>query len=213
MSERSPAPPTPLARRYVRYVLGFGVGVAVGLAPFLDRLDVPLFVPLLSVFPDSLRSTAVPLSSFVMGLVAVGIQFAAGERVPRRRIRRWFAIAFVAILAGLVVVAVLYTELVRVIPGVAEVEGERALNVPIVVGFSRPEPPLAGCGCEQRQDDVECIREIGFANVDKCWGRKVRRSELVLTLSYLFVTGSFGALIGLLLLQEGAPEKGRGRRR
>ena len=213
MSDRSPSPPTPLARRYVRYVLGFGVGVAVGLAPFLGLLDIPLFAPLLSMFPDSLRSTAVPLSSFVMGLVAVGIQFAAGERVPRRRIRRWFVIAFAAILAALVVVAILYTELVRVVPGVSEVEGEGALYVPIVVGLSRPVPPLAGCGCEPRQDDVECIREMGFANVDKCWGRQVRRSELLLTLSYLFVTGSFGALIGLLLLQEDAREKGRGRRR
>jgi len=183
------------------------------LAPFLGLFDVPLFAPLLSMFPDSLRSTAVPLSSFVMGLVAVGIQFAAGERVPRRRIRRWFVIAFAAILAALVVVAILYTELVRVVPGVSEVEGEGALYVPIVVGLSRPVPPLAGCGCEPRQDDVECIREMGFANVDKCWGRQVRRSELLLTLSYLFVTGSFGALIGLLLLQEDAREKGRGRRR
>lgn len=212
MRERSPAPPTPLARRYVRYVLGFGVGVAVGMAPFLGLLDVPLFAPLLSMFPDSLRMTAVPLSSFVMGLVAVGVQFAAGERVPRRRIRRWFAVTFVAILAGVVAVAVLYTELVRVVPGVGAVEGEGTLYVPVVTGLSRPIPPLPGCGCEPRQDDVECIREIGFANIDKCWGRQVRRSELVLTLSYLFLTGAFGALIGLLLLQERARETGRRRK-
>lgn len=210
MSERAPAPPTPLARRYVRYLLGFSVGVAVGLAPFLGVLDVPLFAPLLSMFPDDLRLTAVPLSSFVMGLVAVGVQFAAGERIARRQLRRWFVATFAAILAGLVILPVLYYELVRVVPGVATRDRQETAYVPIVVGLSRPEPPPRSCGCEPGQDDVECLREIGLANADKCWGhRQVVYGRLALTFSYLFLTGSFGALIGLLLLQEGTK---RGRR-
>lgn len=205
MSERAPAPPTPLARRYVRYILGFTVGVAVGLAPFLGVVDVPLFAPLLSMFPDSLRLTAVPLSSFVMGLVAVGVQFTAGERIGRRRLRRWFVVTFVAILAGLVVLPILYSELVVIVSDVAAREGDGTLYVPVVVGTSRPDPPLKDCACEPSLEDEECLVGIGLSNAEECWGRRqVARSRLALTFSYLFLTGSFGALIGLLLLQEGA---------
>lgn len=214
MTDRPPAPPTPLSQRYVRYVLGFAVGVAVGLAPFLGILDVPLFAPLLSMFPDSLRLTAVPLSSFVMGLVAVGVQFAAGEEVSRRWLRRTFLFTFVAILLGVVMLAILYTELVRVVPDVAAVEGRATVYVPLVVGLSRPYPPLSDCECGPRQNDIDCIEKLGFANVDKCWGRQVARSGLALTLAYLFLTGAFGALIGLLLLQEESRRKAskKGRR-
>lgn len=205
MSERAPTPPTPLARRYVRYLLGFTVGIAVGLAPFLGVVDVPLFAPLLSMFPDSLRLTAVPLSSFLMGLVAVGVQFAGGERIARRRLRRWFVATFAAILVGLVVLPVLYSEVVVVVPDVATSNGG-TIDVPVVVGAGdRPSPQLPGCDCDPTLQDEECLKGIGLANADKCWGRRqVARSRLALTFSYLFLTGSFGALIGLLLLQEGA---------
>lgn len=208
MSDRAPSPPTPLARRYVRYVLGFTVGVAVGLAPFLGALDVPLFAPLLSMFPDKLRPFALPLSSFVMGLMAVGVQFAAGEEVSRRWLRRTFLRTFVAILVGVVVVAVLYTAVVRTVPA-ARVEGEGNVYIPLVVGFVRPDPPPGACLCEPRLSDIECIVRVGFDNVDACWGRQVMWSRLLLVLSYLFLTGGFGALIGLLLLQEGSRRKAR----
>jgi hypothetical protein len=36
------APPTPLARQFVRLLVGFGVGVGLGSAPFLGIVDVPL---------------------------------------------------------------------------------------------------------------------------------------------------------------------------
>lgn len=207
MTGRSPSPPTPLARRYVRYILGFAVGVAVGLAPFLGVLEVPLFTPLLSLFPETLKAITVPFSSFVMGLVAVGVQFAAGEEVSRRWLRWCFAGTFLAILVGVVVLLNLYTETVLTVPGVATAEG-RKINMRLVVGGPRPVPVIPGCRCEPAQTDVACIEEIGFENPRVCWGqRQVDRAERSLTLAYLFLTGSFGALIGLLLLQEESRRK------
>lgn len=211
MTDRSPSPPTPLARRYVRYVLGFGVGVAVGMAPFLGVLDVPLFAPLLSLFPQSVRIPAIPLSSFLMGLVAVGIQFASGEEVPRRFLRWSFAGTFLALVVGVVVLLNLYTENVLTVPNVEAADG-RTIHVRLVVGGERPAQPLPTCRCLPEEGDVDCAKGLGLTGdrVELCWGRRqVRRAENSLTLAYLFLTGSFGALIGLLLLQEGAKRKRR----
>lgn len=209
MTGRAPAPPTALGRKLVRYVVGFGVGVAVGMAPFLGLMDVPLFAPLLSMFPQSVQGTAIPLSAFLMGLVAVGIQFASGERVSRRWLRWAFPVTFLVIVAGVVVLLSLYTENVLTAPNVAAADG-RTIDVRLVVGGPRPVPPPPGCECPPSQGEVACIQEIGFENAAACWGRRqVAQAEQALTLAYLFLTGGFGALIGLLLLQEESRRKGR----
>lgn len=219
MTERSPSPPTALSQRYVRYVVGFGVGVAVGMAPFLGLLDVPLFAPLLSMFPHDVRGMAIPLSSFLMGLVAVGIQFASGEEVSRRWLRWSFLLTFVALVVGLVLLLNLYTGSVLTVPNVAAADG-RTIDVRVVVGGPRPAEPPPGCECGPDQGEVACLQEIGFANPEVCWGqRQVARAEQSLTLAYLFLTGAFGALIGLLALQEESRKKAattggkRGKRR
>jgi hypothetical protein len=207
MTERAPAPPTALGRKYVRYVVGFGVGVAVGMAPFLGLLDVPLFAPLLSMFPASVQATAIPLSAFLMGLVAVGIQFASGEKVSRRWLRWSFFATFVALVIGVVVLLSLYTERILTVPNVETADG-RTIDIRLVVGGERPVPPPPGCDCLPTQGDVACIQEIAFENAPACWGRlQVVRAERALTLAYLFLTSSFGALIGLLLLQEESRKK------
>lgn len=206
MTDGQPTLPTWLAKRFVRYMVGFGVAVAIGMAPFLGTLDLPLFAPLLAMFPDSLRGTAIPLSSFVMGLVAIAVQFAAGEVVSRKGLRRWFVRTLVLIVGGVVLLLVLYSELVTVIPDVAKVDGEGTRYVALVTGLSR-QPH---CTCEPTLSDAACIREIGFANVAACWGdAQVRRSGLALTLVYLLLMGGFGALVGLLLLQEKGRRQGK----
>jgi hypothetical protein len=176
------------------------------MAPFLGLLNVPLFAPLLSMFPQGVRGLAIPLSAFLMGLVAVGIQFASGEDVSRGWLRRHFLRTFVAILVGVVVLAVLYTAVVRTVQ-VRRVEGTGDVDIPVVTGFVRPDPPPSGCLCESQISDVECIVSLGLKNVEACWGRQVMWSNLLLGLAYLFLTGGFGALIGLLLLQEESRRK------
>ena len=73
-------PATSLSKKFVRYIIGFGVGVAVGLAPYLGILNVPFFKPLLSLIPEAVRGTAIPLSAALMGIVAVVIQSYGSER-------------------------------------------------------------------------------------------------------------------------------------
>src|ERR1051325_2256248 len=80
----------PLTSTLVRYVLGFGVSVGVGLAPYLGRLNVPLFTPLLSMMPVSLQDTAIPLSAALMGVVAVAIQWHGRERLNRKWAEKTF---------------------------------------------------------------------------------------------------------------------------
>src|SRR5437016_3481091 len=89
-NQNAPPPPPPLARRWIRYLLGFGVSVAIGLAPYLGKVHVPLFSPLLDLIPESLQTTILPLSSALMGIVAVGVQWYGGERLTEQWLRRAF---------------------------------------------------------------------------------------------------------------------------
>lgn len=192
---RPPSPPSALARRFVRYVVGFGVGVAVGLAPFLGVLRVPGFEALVSLFPLDLRATVIPLSAFLMGVVAVAVQFFAGERIARTALRRRFRRGLVALLIGFLLLIVLYSLFVV---RVAVDGGER--SVAVAVGWAR----LPACGCTA-VGDADCVRALSLAPaaVESCWGsRQLRLVRLGLILSYLTVTGGFGALVGLLLLVE-----------
>jgi hypothetical protein len=192
-----PLAPTGLARRFVRYVLGFAVGVGVGVAPFLGKLPVPGFEALLGLFPETLQRSMIPLSAFLMGLVAVAVQFYSGETLSRPGLRVRFFWSLATLLVGLLLLIVLYTLLVVRVP----IEGG-ARSVPVVLALSRS----ASCtGCPPALSDGECIARLSLnpKAIESCWGsRPLALSRLALTLGYLVLTGGFGALIGLLLLQE-----------
>lgn len=202
----SPRPPTPLARRLVRYILGFGVGVGVGLAPYLGLLKIPLFAPLLDLIPESIQNTLIPLSAALMGIVAVAAQWYGGEAITRKWLRRLFARALT--LAGLsfVLLLAVHTLLVVRVPILGGDD-----TVSFVVGFVRPSKPP----CTEGVSDAECIKKITLdpAAVESFWGdRQVRLARLSLMISYLLFTGTFGALIGLILLREIVIDKSRGGR-
>ena len=80
-------PPPPLAARFVRYLLGAGVSVAIGLAPFLGEIDVPLFKPLIGILPPEEGTVAIPLSAAMMGIVAVAVQWYGSQRLRSSRVR------------------------------------------------------------------------------------------------------------------------------
>lgn len=195
MTAEASRPPTALARRFVRYVVGFGVGVAVGMAPFLGVLEVPGFQALVSLYPRELRATLIPLSAFLMGLVAVAVQFYAGSSISRRALGRRFRRGLAVLLIGFLLMIVLYTLfVVRV-----ELDGGESA-VAVTVGWTR----LPSCGCTA-ESDVDCVGELSLSSraIESCWGgRQLRVVRLILILSYLLVTGGFGALVGLLLLSE-----------
>jgi len=72
-----------ITTRWTRLVLGFGVSVAIGLAPYLGLVKVPLFAPLLSLIPVSIQNVALPLSAASMGVVAVFIQWYGFQRYSK----------------------------------------------------------------------------------------------------------------------------------
>lgn len=189
-------PSEPLSRRFVRYVLSFGVSVGVGLAPFLGKIKVPGFEALLELFPRQLQGTLIPLSAFLMGLVAVAIQFYSREKVAAVSIRRYFRAGFIAIVLGFFLFVVFYKLFVIKVP----LDGG-ASHAAVVVTASR----LPSCKCEKTSSDLECAERLTVnpAALATCWGgTALELRELSLMISYLLLTSGFGALIGLLILQE-----------
>lgn len=193
-------PPTSFTRKFVRYVMGFGVAVAVGLAPFLGRLDIPLFSPLLDLYPVSLQSALIPLSSFLMGLVAVAGQFHAKRRSGRDQRRKIFYMMLIVTIVAFVVLAAAYFFLVVTV-SVPAVDG----SVSFIVSPVR----TMDCPCEPGLSASKCIKQLSLdpAEIETCWGDlPVRTSRLFVALTYLATMGGFGSLIGLLL--SGPAEKG-----
>jgi len=204
----APAPPTGLAKRFVRYLVGFTVGVAVGVAPFLGTLHVPGFTALLELYPNDLRRSLIPLSAFLMGLVAVVVQFASSERLSRSWLRRSFLIAVTVVTVAFVLLVLTYDSHVITLDVPAA-----ARSVTLVIAPNRLSPPT--CPCPTAQSDEACLSEyLAPERIPQCWGRSaVRQSKLLLRGGYLALTGGFGALIGLLLLQQESASRSRRRTR
>ncbi len=195
-----PQPPNP-ASRWVKYVLAFGVSVAVGLAPFLGLAGVPGFRSLLSLFPTApfdTHQTLIPLSAFLMGVVAVGVQFYARRRPEWASLGTAFKKLAIVILAALLLLLVLHVLTVhQIMVGAGE-------SVSVLLGFTRP----ATCQeCDTSMSNPECL---GHTTLDpgrilSCWSElQIRISFLAMALAYLVLVGTFGALVGILILQEDA---------
>lgn len=192
----SPKLPTSFTGRLVRYVLGFGVGVAVGLSPYLGLLHVPFFVPLLNLIPESIQTSVIPLSAALMGTVAAVVQWFEHEGINQVLLRRFFKRILFTITTSFVVLLVVHTMVVVSVP----ILGGRD-SVTFIVGFTRPDKPP----CTVDVSDSDCIKRITLdtSAIESFWGdRAVRLATLSLSLAYLAFTGSFGALIGLVLLKE-----------
>jgi hypothetical protein len=191
--------PTVLMGRYVRYVIGFGVAVGVGLAPFLGKYKVPLFEALLELIPESSKHTLIPLSAFLMGLVAVAIQFYAGDNISQKSIRRRFTLGFAAILIAFIALVLLYTPQ-HVLPVPDPSTGS---HQPVILGWSRL-PAGKICTCTPTESDLDCLYALGGPeSVEICWP-SVHQVRLSLHLLYLILTGGFGGLIGALLFRDEA---------
>lgn len=196
-------PATPLARKLVRYIVGFGVGVGVGMAPYLGLLNVPLFRPLLSLIPDSIQNTVIPLSAALMGTVAVVVQWYAGEQVSRRWLRKLFARTLITAVLTFILLTIIHGLVVVTLP----IGNDQSLS--FVVGFRRPiKPP-----CTAEVSDERCVKLVTTdpAEIAGFWGdSQVRLARLSLIFSYLLFTGSFGTLVGLVILKEGVQRRVRG---
>lgn len=195
--------PTPFARRFVSYVAGFGIAVGLGLSPFLGK--IPGVDALLDIFPQSLWSTLIPLSVFLMGFIAIVVQFYSGEAIGRATIQRRFKWGLSGLLAGLALLIVFHNLLVV---SVSIKGGEK--TIPFLIGFSRTKD----CGCEpSTMSNAECIKHLSFdvTKIETCWNTGLSRP--LLQFSYLLLTGGFAALVGLLLLQMEARKQEKARKR
>jgi hypothetical protein len=193
--------PTPLARRLVRYILGFGVSVAVGLAPYLGKLEVPLFTPLLKLIPESVQDTVIPLSAALMGVVAVVTEFYAGERMTRKSIRKGFRRTLV--FTGFAFVLLLSVRTLTVV-NVPILGGKESVS--FLVGFVRPHTPP----CPEETSDADCIKKLTFneSAIESFWGDKqVRMAKLSLISAYLSLTASLPILVALLVLRAERTKK------
>jgi hypothetical protein len=198
-------PPSSLARRLVRYILGFSVGIALGLAPFLGRVKVPGFSALLELYPVQMQQNLIILSGFLLGIVAVAVQFYATKASPTAILERYFGSLLKAMLAVLLLLVVLYQtsvvsfpieKQVSVVPHRVETH-----RYSVVVGWFRANS--AACSCPPAMSAINCVEQhsIDLRMVSACW-KYLPLFELALTIPYLFLLGGFGTLVGLLLLKE-----------
>jgi hypothetical protein len=215
-----PEPPSSLTETLVRQVVGFGVWVALGMAPFLGTVRVPGFTNLLDLYPVSLRGWLIPLSGLLMGVVAVVIEFLATYRLTQREIGRWFRRTLILWIASFLLLILLYPILVTRFRYVLPLEGkEETEEVTLALITGTPTVPMLkspDCKCEPGWDAERCIGNISAneVNIRQCFGSmRVQLSNQALVLLYLLVTASFAASVGLLLLQQrrkAAAQRGKG---
>jgi hypothetical protein len=198
MPKAAEAPPTALARRFVRYVVGFGVGVGVATLVFLTG-------GLFKVIPNDLRSIALPTSTLLMGLVAVGVQFYARESILRRTLRRLFTAGVVVLVAGVVLFLCLHLLFVETY----EARGRDVALTVVLVGERLP-----GCRCKAGASNEDCVLGIGHDRIDTCWASSKRKTvRILLLLTYLLTTIGFGVLVGFVVVQEEMHRAARRRRK
>src|SRR5208337_110101 len=179
------------AVKWVKYVLGFSVSVAVGLAPYLGRVNVPLFTPMLSFIPLSLQDTAIPLSSAAMGIVAVVVQWYDSQQVSKGWASKVFGKTVAACVLSLLAIVVVETFGVErvYVPSIKE-------TASFVVGFSYPHtPPCQGLG------RAKCITErlvLDQDTITTYFGEgQVKSAQFLLVLTYTVFMATFGVMIGL----------------
>jgi len=193
-----PSPPPP-ARDWVKLVLAFGIAVSIGLAPFLGTVRVPGFRALLTLFPSlpwDTTTAVIPISAFVMGLVAVTVQDRLTRTRQRPRAPKW---VLILLIIGLVTLVVTHTMFVRYIdvPAIRQ-------QVSVLVGLQR-SPACVECAASL--SDAECLRVVSLnpARIESCWGDVgIRMAFLAIFLPYLLVTSLFGVLIGYLPIRRAA---------
>jgi hypothetical protein len=185
-----------IARRWVGLMLGFGVSIGVGLAPLLGRLDVPLFSSLLTLIPASLQNRLIALSTAVMSIVAVAIQFyATSEPGTAARLSRMFKRTLIYSVLSFLLFLVVNTFLIE------RVQVPDGNYVSFVIGFSRHNVPP----CTDQMTNAQCIAATTMSETEmkQQWGdQQIKLSELLVQLSYLLFYSYLGALVGLLLIKQ-----------
>lgn len=194
-------PLTPAGSKFLRYILSFVVTFGVGLAPIWSG-KVPGFHGVLDVYPKDLQDS-IPFVSLGMSVVAVAVQFFAGDFMSRRRLKITFSVVVVVFMVLMLATYVAYKVVVVRIQVPASHE-----NVAYVVGAT----PLPTCDCAKR--GLEIRRCIGFAisvnpdEVAACFSREeIAARSILLSVLYILLMLSLAVLIALLMLKESMPKE------
>ncbi len=207
-----PAPP-PLSQILVRRILGFGVWVAIGLAPFLGAFRVRPFVSLLELYPYSSRLQVLALSGFLMGVIALVIENVGTGRLTRKSLTRSFRNALITLTVSFLFFVVFYQFLVIKVEGQPSPPPAPPVTQAFVTGGLTVPAHSPDCKCRVGQEAKQCIEKISLSetNVRTCFGpMRVTFASLFLLLLYLTLTGSFAASVGIFVLRQ-KMEKDRGR--
>jgi hypothetical protein len=192
---RSGALPTTQIREWVRLVIGFGVSVAIGLAPLLGTLNLPLFNSLLSLYPETVKKPAIVIGSACIGVVAVLVEWNGRRQQDERWVGRQFARAIGGALTFIICLAVAWNFCVAQIP----IPDSQTAYV--VVGFTEPANPP----CEKLSKS-ECVaRKLTTdpSAIETYWGsNQLSLARLLLQFSYWGFLSSFGVMIGILMLRR-----------
>src|SRR5260221_8200909 len=194
-------PLTPLARKFLQYLLSFVVTLGIGLLPLWGGDVIPRFKAILDVFPADLQDV-IPWASLLMSVTAVGLQFFGGEAMGRR-LGLGFKVTFVSLVILILVLFGVYkTTVIRIqIPG-AET------RVSYLVGSTF----LPTCECARLWLQIrECIRYGITANPDDvsaCYPlQEITTRSTILSLLYMLVMFGLGVMIALLVLKGVSPKQ------
>ena len=184
-----PGPPKGFAAQWVRSLLGFSVGTAIGLAPLLGNANVPGFKSLLSLFPIDMQSWLIPFSSFLMGGAAVVLTFLSSTASTPKGLRRYFGAATIWTVVAFVALFLSYmnsTARVFVVP--------EDRFVTFVVSATK---------CQEcaSLSNARCIEQLSLdtARIAGCYGdQNIRSGQSTLGLAYMALVVGLGAMVGLL---------------
>lgn len=207
-----PAPP-PLSQTLVRRILGFGVWVALGLAPFLGAFRIKYFTSLLELYPYSSRLFVLALSGFLMGVIALVIENAGAGRLTRKSLAKSFRNALITLVVSFLLFLVFYPLLVTRVEYQSAPPPAPSETRAFVTGSLSVPAHSSDCKCLEGQEAGRCIEDISFNenNLKTCFGpARVTLASLFLHLLYLVLTGSFAASVGIFVLRQ-KMEKDRGR--
>jgi hypothetical protein len=197
---------SPVAAKFLRYLVAFVVTLGVGSSALWGGGRIPGFQTILDLYPKDLQDV-IPWASLLMSITAVGVQFVSIDSMPRRHLRR----AFIA--TGLALVLLVFASYAVYRRFVVRIEIPAAnTKVAYLVGST----PLPNCECAKR--GLEIRQCIGFAisanpdDVAACFPREeISTRATILSGVYMLLMLALGALIGLLVLREMSPSRRRRR--
>lgn len=197
MRKHATPAPQPITRLWVRTLISLTASVAIGLAPFLGTLNIPLFSPLLSLIPIQIQKEAITLSTSAMSLVAIAVQWGAGVNVNLRVIEKRFK--RILVIAAITFI-LLFTVSNFLVVRVPYLDGSRSAS--FLKGFRRPIPDP--CSGKSDESCVQSVLSFDEAKLAGYWGNdQIALARFAYLLFYVALMAQFGALVGFLVLRDG----------